>query len=403
MNQVTQALTADRESRLSRFGTFSILLTAFVWIFEASVFGPAQSVIQAAFPGSTAMDVQIAMMIPMATGFVVSIFAGWWAKRIDKKIILMLGLLIYGITGLMPILSTGITQMIILRAITGIGVGLVLPMTNAIIADHTIGKTRAKLIGWATAVCSISSMGASIAIGFLMVYTWKATFYAFVVPLIIFVIVAIAVPKSPPAAKQEGVHTKLSRTMYWYAIGMFLVWMSSCWITLNLAFIVAQEKLFALELIGIATVFVGLGSFVGGAIFPQMSKLFKRNYTVFFLIIYGIGYLVLFPATTLPAILLGNFLVGWAGQGALSTNLYNLVAIKSKSEAEKDQAMGLMAGCTSISGVAGIFCMQLFFLFNPNPTAMTNYRWLLLFGAITLIVAAIIAIFLRPKKAQFES
>ena len=85
-------------------------------------------------------------MIPFVAVLFFSAIAGKLSEYFDKKNILMLGLLIYGATGIMPAFATSIDQKMILRLIAGIGVGLVLPMTNAIIADHYLGNERRGLV-----------------------------------------------------------------------------------------------------------------------------------------------------------------------------------------------------------------------------------------------------------------
>lgn len=391
MNQVKNNPT------ISKFGIFAVLITSFVWNFEISSIGPALGIIAAAFPGTSDLELQIFLLLPMMVAIFSSIIAGKMAKYFDKKIMMMIGLLIYGVTGILPAVASSIAQMMILRAITGIGVGFVLPMTTAVITDHSQGALRARLIGLTTTVSNMANVLIGIVVGFLMIYTWKAPFYTFGVVLVIFAIVVVGVPKSPPQKQDNSdnmgtVKPRLPRFAYMYTGLMILAWVFVGFTALNMALFVMSEKLFAPDLIGITTSGPGIGCMIGGALFPLVFRSLKKNLLWVSIIPFAIGYFVLFMSHTFAFVMLGNILVG-LGQGCIVAYIFCATAHKARSQAEKDMSMGLVSGAIGISAIIQPFAGALIVSLNPGFT--TPYRFLFLITAAGLVLWALLALIMR--------
>ncbi|MCL2493716.1 MAG: MFS transporter [Clostridiales bacterium] len=199
---------------IKKGSTFAILIMPFVWLFEGAVIAAALGPLAAdpIFKEVSQFQIQLMYVIPFLSSILFSIIAGFAARRIDKKTLAIIGLLIYGVMGLLPAFASNILLMTVERFIMGIGVGLVLPLTNAYIAEYFAGKKRSEMLGYASSVSMISNLVATFIAGTLLTLgqssvgidnEWRFDFYAFVIPLIIMVIVIIWLPKSPPAAKTE--------------------------------------------------------------------------------------------------------------------------------------------------------------------------------------------------------
>ena len=208
----SETLNPDVLKPIKKGSTFAILIMPFVWLFEGAVIAAALGPLAAdpIFKGISNFQIQLMYVIPFLSSIAFSIIAGFAAKRIDKKSLAIIGLLIYGVVGLLPAFASDILLMTVERFIMGIGVGLVLPLTNAYIAEYFAGKKRSEMLGYASSVSMISNLVATFIAGALLTLgqssvgitnEWRFDFYAFVIPLIIMVVVIIWLPKSPPAAK----------------------------------------------------------------------------------------------------------------------------------------------------------------------------------------------------------
>ena len=70
---------------LSRFGQFSVLLVAFVWIFEASAVAPILGQLEMDFPGTSTLKLQLVLSAVFFTSIGFSVVAGALARRFDRK------------------------------------------------------------------------------------------------------------------------------------------------------------------------------------------------------------------------------------------------------------------------------------------------------------------------------
>ncbi len=253
-------------TKLSTFGNFSILMIAFVWFFEASAVSPALGSIAQEFPGIPLLKIQLISVVPFITSVIFSVISGVLAKHFDKKKIILVGLLIYGITGMLPYWASSIDQIIILRLITGIGVGLILPLPNIIISEHYDGETRKRMLGLASSVSNVANVINSVLIGLLLLIGWRYCFLAFALVLVIAIISAYGLPKSPPQKQTQNTQagsdssmTKIPLAVYIFAALMALDWIAIQLNILNMAVLVLTEKLAAPWMIGIAICLPGAG------------------------------------------------------------------------------------------------------------------------------------------------
>jgi MFS family permease len=72
---------------------------------------------------------------------------GWWSDKHSRKRVLAFGCWFWGIFTLLVGLSTSYIDMIIWRAITGIGLAVIVPTTQSIIADYFPPAKRGKAFG----------------------------------------------------------------------------------------------------------------------------------------------------------------------------------------------------------------------------------------------------------------
>lgn len=71
---------------------------------------------------------------------------GYLADRFGKKNIMMVTLLVFSISNLLLAMTTNVNQFLLIRFITGVGLGGELPVASTIIADSFSGHTRSKML-----------------------------------------------------------------------------------------------------------------------------------------------------------------------------------------------------------------------------------------------------------------
>lgn len=383
--------------KLTKFNVFTMILIPFVWIYELSVVAPILGEVSKAFPNSSTFELQLVIIMPFFTSIPFSIIAGKLAKRYDKKNLVVIGLLIYGIAGMLPYLCQTMSQILICRLITGIGVGTVLPLPNAMIAEHFIGTQRERMLGAATSVANIANVLDSIAVGFILTLGWRYPFLCFSVCLVIMLVAMAGLPKFPPknekiSKEDNQVPAKLlPRIAYILVICMGINWMLFGFNITNMALFMESEKIGETWMMGIAICFPGLASIFAGMIFPNFYHRTKNYIAPISIGIFAAGFVVMFFTHSFATQTVANLLIGF-GSGMLNPYILNLTSQKVDN-AHRDAAYGLVSSGIHIGYLAGPFVQLALVTITGNGT----YRFLFGVSAVILIVATFISIFAAGK------
>ena len=117
--------------------------------------------------------------------------AGVFGDRFGRKTVLLLGMLAFGSTSLLCSYAHNPTELILYRALMGIGAALVQPQTLSIIQNVFAPNERAKAIGiWAGASGIAIALG-PITGGLLLKYFWWGSIFLVNVPIVIVGLIAI--------------------------------------------------------------------------------------------------------------------------------------------------------------------------------------------------------------------
>ncbi|MFC6175910.1 MFS transporter [Companilactobacillus huachuanensis] len=101
---------------------------------------------------------------------------GYLADRFGKKNIMMVTLLVFSISNLLLALTTDVNQFLLVRFITGIGLGGELPVASTIIADSFSGNKRSRMLILVDSFWAIGWIFASLLATLVMpAYGWKFT------------------------------------------------------------------------------------------------------------------------------------------------------------------------------------------------------------------------------------
>jgi EmrB/QacA subfamily drug resistance transporter len=117
--------------------------------------------------------------------------AGVFGDRLGRKTVLLVGMLAFGSTSLLCSYAHSSTELILYRALMGIGAALVQPQTLSIIQNVFAPQERAKAIGiWAGASGIAIALG-PITGGLLLKYFWWGSIFLVNVPIVILGVIAI--------------------------------------------------------------------------------------------------------------------------------------------------------------------------------------------------------------------
>lgn len=126
-------------------------------------------------------DNQIGLVSSITTvGMMIgALLFGYLADKFGKKNIIIVTLLIFSVSNLVLALTTNVEQFMLVRLITGIGLGGELPVATTIIADSFSGHRRSKMLILVDSFWAIGWILASLlAFLFMPMYGWRFTVIA---------------------------------------------------------------------------------------------------------------------------------------------------------------------------------------------------------------------------------
>ncbi len=157
-----------------------------------------------AYPTYSESLVTMILTIPNLTIIIGLFFAPVLAKKYSPKYIVIAGMLVLVAANVICAWVENFYLLVLLRAVSGLGAGLVLPLQATFFAAYP-AKERATLMGLnGTVACFVAATVISIS-GIVATINWRYVFYLYMVNLISVVLVAVFVPKHIEVAEQQTV------------------------------------------------------------------------------------------------------------------------------------------------------------------------------------------------------
>jgi len=196
-----------------------------LWILVATILGSSMafidgSVVNVALPvlqrdlNATSSDVQWVVEVYSLFLSTLILVGGTLGDHVGRRRIYALGVLVFSLASIWCCLSPTITQLIIARAVQGIGGSLLVPGSLAIISASVDEQRRGQAIGTWSGFTSVTSVIGPVLGGWLIqVASWRWVFF---INAPLAVIVLIVVFWRVPESRREGV----SGGMDWWGAGL---------------------------------------------------------------------------------------------------------------------------------------------------------------------------------------
>lgn len=171
-------------------GTIPLITLIAVWSISAMISLPGLAVspilgsLTKIFPHATDMEIQMLSSIPSLLIIPFILLSGYLSTGYDKVRILVIGLLIYIISGAACIFAKSMTWLIILSTILGIGAGMIIPLSTGFIAQLFVGKYRTAQLGISSSIANLSLVVATFLTGWLAQINWHLPFVVYLFPVL---------------------------------------------------------------------------------------------------------------------------------------------------------------------------------------------------------------------------
>ncbi|MDD4941498.1 MAG: MFS transporter [Candidatus Omnitrophica bacterium] len=220
----------------------SILSISLLTVMASAAISPALAKIRQAFPGTDITLIKLVLTLPSLLIIPFSLLGGWLASRMRKKTILLIGLVIYFLAGVGGGFARTIAQLLVIRGIFGIGVGLIIPLSISLIVDFYEKQERAKMMGLSGSVSHFGGVLFLLLSGWLACMSWRYAFGVYGLSALIMVTVFFWLPE-PPVKKAAGsAKVSLPWQIYWCAVIGALMMVAFYAAPTNLAMFIENQQ-----------------------------------------------------------------------------------------------------------------------------------------------------------------
>ncbi|QIL46056.1 MFS transporter [Vagococcus coleopterorum] len=178
--------------------TLTVFIAIFMTAIEATIVSTAMPTIAGQLKGGEIMS--WVFSIYLLTNAMMTPIYGKLVDRVGRKPVFLFGIVVFIIGSSLCGLSGSMLQLIIFRAIQGIGAGAIMPVAMTIIADIYPLDKRAKILGLSSAFWGIASVVGPLCGGFIVdTIGWHWIFFVNVpigILLVILTMVFLVEPKS---------------------------------------------------------------------------------------------------------------------------------------------------------------------------------------------------------------
>lgn len=183
------------------------LLAGLGWMFDAMDVGLLSFVVAvlAAEWGLSQGEVGVAISVGLAGMFVGAAVSGTLADRYGRKVVLMVTLLVYSVATGLTALAWGYGVLLVLRFVTGLGLGGELPVASTLVAEVAPARRRGRMIVLLESFWAYGWILAAL-IGFLVIPTlgWRVAFLIGGLPALYVIVLRRHLPESPRYLIRRG-------------------------------------------------------------------------------------------------------------------------------------------------------------------------------------------------------
>lgn len=296
----------------------SILSLSLLTVMAGAAVAPALGVIKEAFPGASQLSIQLIISMPALFIFLTNMIFPRLSAKAGSKTLVLAGLVLYTVGGVAAGLFSNIVLLLCMRALVGIGVGIIMPLSTGLLAYYYPPEAQSKLSGYSSAMNQIGGVVATLLAGVLSAVNWRASFLVYLLGLISIVLCLFFLPNErlnketgSENENKTGVLTSM-KTYYRYIIAMFLLMSCFFLYPANYAMeTLAFDTMVPASLISVIMAFADVVAAVGGFLFFRIMKTAKGMTKVVSPVLFLLGFGCLWLGGWVGT-LLGSALIGFA-------------------------------------------------------------------------------------------
>lgn len=318
--------------------TVSILSLSLLTVMAGAAVAPALGIIKAHFADVNQLLVQ--MIISMPALFIVLtnlIFPKLTAKYTSRSLLLF-GLLLYTAGGSLAGMFDNIYIVLIFRALVGVGVGIIMPMSTGLLSFYYTRDKQDKLMGYSSAMNQMGGAVATLLSGMLASISWRLSFLVYLMGLISIVLCLLFLPNERIGDRNADASTKQNTNVgnnptaniktnadntvseqssafkqyFPFIFAMFLLMVTFFVFPCEFALETAKEGVIPQKYISVIMASMDIVAFVGGLSFVLVKKYAGSKTRIVAPLMFVIGYAALAFVGGWFGAILGSIFIGFA-------------------------------------------------------------------------------------------
>ena len=302
------------ETNVSRRVTATILSMSLLTVMAGAAIAPALGIIKAHFSEAPAMLVQFIVSMPALLIIITNLFFLSLSRVLRTRAIATTGLLLYVVAGAGCFFVDDIHLLLAMRALLGVSVGLIMPLSTGLLAYYFPPEQQAQLMGLSAAMNQMGGVVATLLAGLLATIAWNYAFLVYLLGLIALVMVWLWLPDEQlGSANKRGVpfHPRQLLKFHPSVIGMLLLMTIFFVFPTNFAIVASQQQALSTEVITAIMVGLDVVAFFVGLAFGSLMNRFRQSIKYFAPLFFLLGYAsYLVPSVSMAV--LGSVFIGMA-------------------------------------------------------------------------------------------
>ena len=302
------------QTKVTKRVTATILSMSLLTVMAGAAIAPALGIIKAHFASAPDLLLQLIVSMPALLIIVTNGFFLPISRRLRTRAIATTGLLLYVVAGAGCFVVDDICTLLAMRALLGVSVGLIMPLSTGLLAYYFPPERQARLMGLSAAMNQMGGVVATLLAGLLATVEWNYAFLVYLMGLIAVAMVWLWLPDEQlGSANKRGVpfHARQLLKFHPSVIGMLLLMMVFFIFPTNFAIIARQQTTLSTEMITMVMVGLDVVAFFVGLAFGRLMHMFRQPIKYFAPVFFILGY-ACFLVPTVAMMVAGAAAIGIA-------------------------------------------------------------------------------------------
>jgi len=174
--------------------TFTILSISLLTVMAGAAMAPALGVIREHFADQSSLTVQLIVTLPALFIIITNFFFPALCRLMKTRTLAIVGLCMYVAFGSGAFYAKDLWTVLVMRALLGVSVGMIMPLSTGLLAFYFPPKEQARLMGLSAFMCQMGGVIATFLSGFLCVLGWNFSFLVYLLGVISLTLVVAFLP-----------------------------------------------------------------------------------------------------------------------------------------------------------------------------------------------------------------